>query len=71
MLASGPCFTGATVEAGLCSTVLRGPVTETTADPWGAVAGVVVDAIYAGGAISTGVAGTLINVDFTSLACEA
>lgn len=36
-------------------------------DPRGAAAGVVIDAVDAGGAVSAGAAGALINVDFTSL----
>lgn len=59
------------MEAGRCSTVLSGSVAVAPGDPRGAAAGVVIDAVNAGGAISTGVAGTLINVDFTSLTCEA
>lgn len=71
MLAPGLGCAGSSIEAGLYSTVLRGPVAVAAGDPWGAAAGVVIDAVYAGGAISTGVTGTLINVDFTSLPREA
>lgn len=70
MLAPGSCA-GASVEAGRCPTVHRGSVAVATADPRGAATGVVIDAVDTGGAISTGAAGTLINVDFTSLTCEA
>lgn len=66
MLAPGPC-TGASMEAGRRSTVHGGSVTVAAGDPRGAAAGVVVDAVDAGGAVSTGAAGALINVDFTSL----
>lgn len=66
MLAPGPC-TGASMEAGRSSAVHAGPVTVAAADPWGAAAGVVIDAVDAGGAVSAGAAGALINVDFTSL----
>lgn len=62
---------GSTVQAGLRGTAVCWPVTVTPCVPCRAGAGVVVDAVYAGGAVCAGVPGTLINVDLTAQTREA
>lgn len=62
---------GAAVQAWPRGTVVHRPVTVPACVAWEAAAGVVVDAVDAGGAVGAGVPGTLVDVDFTAQACEA
>lgn len=62
---------GSTVQAGLRGTVVCWLVAVAACEPWGAGAGVVIDAVYAGGAVCAGVPGTLVDVDLTAQTCEA
>lgn len=62
---------GPSVQAGLRGTAVCWLVAVTARVPWRAGAGVVIDAVYAGGAIGTGVPGTLVDVDFTAQTREA
>lgn len=70
-LAFGSNGTGPTIQAGLRGTAVCRLVAVATCVPWGAGAAVVIDTVYAGGAVCTGVAGTLVDVDFTAQTCEA
>lgn len=62
---------GATIQAGLRGAVVCWLLTVAACVSWGAGAGVVVDTVYAGGAIGARVPGTLIDVDLTAQTCEA
>lgn len=62
---------GPTVQAGLRGTAVCWLVTVAACVPWGAGAGVVVDAVDAGGAVCAGVPGTLVDVDLTAQTREA
>lgn len=62
---------GPTVQAGLCGTAVRWLVAVAACVPRGAGAGVVIDAVYTGGAVCTRVPGTFIDVDLAARACEA
>lgn len=70
-LAFGSDGAGPSVEAGLRGTVVCRPVAVAACVPWRAGAGIVIDAVYAGGAVCTGVAGALIDVDLTAQSGEA
>lgn len=59
------------VEARLRGTVVRWSVAVATRVPWGAGAGVVVDAVDAGGAVCAGVPGAFVNVALTAETSEA
>lgn len=60
-----------TVETGLRGTTVCGLVAVAACVPRGANAGVVIKAVYAGGAVCTRVSGTFIDVDLTAQPCEA
>lgn len=62
---------GAAVEAGPQGTEVCRPVAVATCKTRGAGAGVVVDAVHAGGAVSTGASGTLVDVDLAAGTSEA
>lgn len=70
-LAFGSSGAGPTVQAALRDTAVGWPVAVAACVPWRAGAGVVADAVYAGGAVCTGVPGTLVDVDLTAQTCEA
>lgn len=70
-LAFGSNCAGPTVKAGCRGTAVCGPVAVAACVPWGAGAGVVINAIYAGGAVRTWVLGALVDVDLTAQSCEA
>lgn len=69
-LAFGSCGASPPIEAGLRSTVVCGLVAVAACIPKRTGAGVVVDAIYAGGAICAGVCGALVDVDLAAQSRE-
>lgn len=70
-LAFGCSGAGPTVQAGLGDTAVCWLFAVAACVPWGAGAGVVVDAVNAGGAVCTRAPGTLVDVDLTAQTCEA
>lgn len=70
-LAFGSNGAGPSIHAGPRGTAVCGLVAVAACVPWGAGAGVVIDAVYAGGAVCTGVPGTLVDIDLTAQSCEA
>lgn len=70
-LAFGSSGARPTIQAGLRGAVVCRLVTVAACVPRRTGAGVVVDAVYAGGAVFAGVSGTLIDVDLTAQSCEA
>lgn len=62
---------GPTVQAGLRGTAVCWLVTVAACVPWGAGAGVVVDAVYAGGAVRARVPGAFVDVDLATQTREA
>lgn len=70
-LAFGSNDAGPSVHAGPRDAAVCGLVTVAACVPWGAGAGVVIDAVYAGGAVGAGVPGTLVDIDLTAQSCEA
>lgn len=63
--------TGPSIQTGLRGTVVCRLVTVAARVPRRTGAGVVVDAIYAGGAVGTRVSCALVDVDLTAQSCEA
>lgn len=70
-LAFGSNGAGASVQAGLRDAAVCRFVAVVACVPWRAGASVVIDTIYAGGAICTWATGTLVDVRFAALSCEA
>lgn len=70
-LAFGSSGAGPTVKAGLRGTEVCWLVAVAACVPWRAVAGIGVDAVYAGGAVGAGVPGALVDVDLAAQTCEA
>lgn len=62
---------GPSVQAGQRGTAVCRLVTLAACVPWRAGAGVVVDAVYAGGTVCAGVTGTLVDVDLAAQSGEA
>lgn len=62
---------GSAVQAGMRGTAACWLVAVAACVPWRTGAGVVVDAVYAGGAVCAGVPGTLVDVDLAAQTCEA
>lgn len=70
-LAFGSSGAGPTVQAGPRGTAVCWLFAVAACVPRGACAGVVIDAVYAGGAVRAGVPGTLVDVDLTAQSREA
>lgn len=70
-LPSGSSGAGASVQAGLRGAAVCRFVAVAACVPWRAGASVVVDTIYAGGAVCTGATGTLVDVGLAAQSCEA
>lgn len=70
-LAFGSCGAGPSIQAGLRGTAVYKLVTVVACVSWRAGACVVIDAVYAGRAICTWIAGALVDVDLTAKSCEA
>lgn len=70
-LAFGSGGAGPSIQAGLRGTAVCGLVTVAACVAWRAGAGIIIDAVYAGGAVCTGGPSTLIDVDLTAQPCEA
>lgn len=62
---------GASVQAGVRGAAVCGLVTMAAGVPRRAGAGVVIDAVNAGGAVCTGTPGALVDVDLAAQPCEA